>query len=154
MPVPLEQLRELIIALLPRLRRLAHAITDSAHSGDDLVQLCIESVLLDGTQWHSSQDFQSGLFSMLARVASADDGSRQQGTDAATPPTMEICADGTVATALRRAYASLPQQQRVAIALVVLEDLSYRDSASVLGVPLAQLTEQLWSGCERLQAHL
>jgi DNA-directed RNA polymerase specialized sigma24 family protein len=53
---------------------------------------------------------------------------------------------------LRRGYACLPLQQRIAVALVVLEQRSYRETAAVLDLSLATLTQQLWMGREWLQS--
>lgn len=141
MPVPLQQLRELIIAWLPRLRRFAHAISDPAECADDLVQRCIEEALATSAQWRDVQHLQSGLFGLLAR--SCD-----------TPATAAPAVIEPGIAGLRAAYGRLPSPQRVAIALVVLEELSYRDSAQLLEMPLTSLTEHLCSGCEQLSAQL
>lgn len=43
----------------------------------------------------------------------------------------------------RAAVASLPEDQRAVVALVVLEGLSYRDAAETLGVPLGTVMSRL-----------
>ena len=50
--------------------------------------------------------------------------------------------------------ARLPEEQRMAIALVLVEGLSYKDAAESLGIPIGTLTSRLARGREALQALL
>lgn len=136
-----------MIGLLPRLRRLAHAIAEPAHAPDDLVQQCIERALQPDVRWHSHRELENGMFAMLARACAA------AGTANATPDQPAQSVDTFESAPLRRAYAALPLQQRAAIALVVLEERSYDDTAALLQIPLETLTQQLWQGREALQLH-
>jgi RNA polymerase sigma-70 factor (ECF subfamily) len=149
MPVTLEQPGELMVALLPRLRRLAHAIAAPAHAADDLVQQCIERALQSDAKWRSHRELENGMFGMLARACAAA-GQSSAGVEVATAERV----DTLDAVQLRRAYARLPLQQRVAIALVVLEERSYHDTAILLEIPLQTLTQQLWQGREALRLQL
>ncbi|MGE1070920.1 sigma factor-like helix-turn-helix DNA-binding protein, partial [Pantoea agglomerans] len=45
-----------------------------------------------------------------------------------------------------RAMQALPDEQREAIALVLVEGLSYKEAAAVLGVPMGTLTSRLVRG--------
>jgi RNA polymerase sigma-70 factor (ECF subfamily) len=49
------------------------------------------------------------------------------------------------------ALIRLPEDQRLAISLVLIEGLSYKDAADVLDVPLGTLTSRLSRGREALQ---
>jgi RNA polymerase sigma-70 factor (ECF subfamily) len=53
-----------------------------------------------------------------------------------------------------KAMAQLPEDQRLAIALVCVEGLSYREAADVLDVPVGTLTSRLARGREALLARL
>ena len=53
--------------------------------------------------------------------------------------------------AVQTAMASLPEEQRLAVALVLVEGLSYREAADVLEVPIGTLTSRLARGREALQ---
>lgn len=44
---------------------------------------------------------------------------------------------------VREAFLSLPEEQRAALHLVALEELSYQDAASTLGIPLGTLMSRL-----------
>ena len=50
--------------------------------------------------------------------------------------------------------ARLPEDQREAVSLVLVEGLPYREAAEVLDVPIGTLTSRLARGREALQALL
>jgi RNA polymerase sigma-70 factor (ECF subfamily) len=52
------------------------------------------------------------------------------------------------------AMARLPQEQRIAVALVLVEGLSYKEAAHVMDVPIGTLTSRLARGREALQTML
>ena len=52
------------------------------------------------------------------------------------------------------ALGRLPQDQRLAVSLVLVEGLAYKDAADVLDVPIGTLTSRLARGREALQAML
>jgi RNA polymerase sigma-70 factor (ECF subfamily) len=52
------------------------------------------------------------------------------------------------------ALTRLPEDQRVAVSLVLVEGLSYKDAAEVLDVPVGTLTSRLARGREALQEML
>jgi RNA polymerase sigma-70 factor (ECF subfamily) len=58
------------------------------------------------------------------------------------------------ALALQAAMARLPDEQRFAIALVLVEGLSYKEAAEVMEVPIGTLTSRLARGREALLALL
>jgi RNA polymerase sigma-70 factor (ECF subfamily) len=55
---------------------------------------------------------------------------------------------------VERAMAALPEEQRIAVALVVVEGLSYKDAAEVLEIPPGTLTSRLVRGRMALVAAL
>jgi RNA polymerase sigma-70 factor (ECF subfamily) len=50
--------------------------------------------------------------------------------------------------------AELPEEQRLAIGLVLVEGLSYKEAAGVLEIPIGTLTSRLARGREALAAML
>ena len=50
--------------------------------------------------------------------------------------------------------ARLPDEQRMAVGLVLVEGLSYKEAAEIMGVPLGTLTSRLARGREALQTML
>jgi RNA polymerase sigma-70 factor (ECF subfamily) len=55
---------------------------------------------------------------------------------------------------VQAAMARLPEDQREAVSLVLVEGLPYREAAEVLDVPIGTLTSRLARGREALQALL
>jgi RNA polymerase sigma-70 factor (ECF subfamily) len=55
---------------------------------------------------------------------------------------------------VQAAVASLPEEQREVIGLVLVEGLSYREAAEILGVPVGTVTSRLARAREALQAKL
>ena len=52
---------------------------------------------------------------------------------------------------IERALAALPVDQRAVVLLVGLEDLSYREAAEVLGIPVGTVMSRLARGRARLR---
>jgi RNA polymerase sigma-70 factor (ECF subfamily) len=55
---------------------------------------------------------------------------------------------------VQAAMAKLPGEQREVVALVLVEGLSYRETADVLGVPIGTVTSRLARARSTLQALL
>ena len=58
------------------------------------------------------------------------------------------------AAAVERALAALPEDQRLPIALVLIEGLSYKEAAEVLELPMGTVTSRLVRGRMALMAQL
>jgi RNA polymerase sigma-70 factor (ECF subfamily) len=58
------------------------------------------------------------------------------------------------AAEVERAMGRLPEDQRLAVALVLVEGLSYKDAAEILEVPQGTLTSRLVRGRAALLADL
>jgi RNA polymerase sigma-70 factor (ECF subfamily) len=56
--------------------------------------------------------------------------------------------------AIEQALERLPEEQRVAVALVLIEGLPYKEAAQIIGVPMGTLTSRLARGREALQEML
>jgi RNA polymerase sigma-70 factor (ECF subfamily) len=59
-----------------------------------------------------------------------------------------------IALSVQAAMEKLPEEQRLAVALVLIEGLSYKDAAETLGIPIGTLTSRLARGRATLQAAL
>jgi RNA polymerase sigma-70 factor (ECF subfamily) len=55
---------------------------------------------------------------------------------------------------VQSAMGKLPEDQRTAVSLVLVEGLSYKEAAEVLDIPIGTLTSRLARGREALQAML
>lgn len=160
MAVTVEQIRQNIVNALPRLRRFGRTITRDPHDADDLVQVAIERALLRHEQWRPESRFESWMFGIM-RNAWIDEVRARQRHDRLFLPEESGEHIGDAADeaqlnrlAMQKSLAALPEEQRMAIALVLIEGLSYKEAADVLDIPVGTLTSRLASGREALQASL
>ena len=152
-----ENIQEQIVALLPRLRRFARNLVRNPHDADDAVQIAVERALSRLDQWRSDARLDSWLFKILRNAWIDEVRSRARQAKIFMPEeqgehigeaSMEREIDRwTAETALMR----LPEDQRLAVSLVLIEGLSYKDAAEVLEVPVGTLTSRLARGRETLQ---
>ncbi len=155
-----QTVHEQIVTLLPRLRRFARNLTRNPHDADDVVQIALERALMRLDQWRSEARLDSWMFKIV-RNAWIDElrarGRRdkiflaaQAGENVGTDP----IAQESELMSVQSAMARLPDEQREAVSLVLVEGLPYREAAQVLDVPIGTLTSRLARGREALQAML
>lgn len=151
-----EPLRETLVELLPRLRRFARALARDPHDADDLVQQALERALSRADQLRPGSSAASWLFGIV-RHAFLDEArarSRRLRRESSPELAEEIADPATPAPGtleVQDAMAHLPEEQRSAVALVLIEGLSYREAAQAMGVPMGTLTSRLARGREALQ---
>jgi RNA polymerase sigma-70 factor, ECF subfamily len=152
-----DPVREQIVNLLPRLRRFARTLTRNPHDADDLVQLSVERALLRLDQWRPDTALSSWLFGIV-RNAWIDETRSRSRRDRVFAPEEAGENVGIGASdshlqilSLQAALAQLPQEQREAVGLVLIEGLSYKEAAEVLAVPIGTLTSRLARGREALE---
>ena len=153
-------LRPGLIELLPRLRRLARTLAGPGADADDLVQVALERALARSDQWRPDARLDAWVFGILRNAWLDELRSRTRRARVFMPEeagehvgeaTIERHAD-TLSVAA--AMAALPDEQREVVALVLVEGLSYREAADVLGIPIGTLTSRLARARETLQALL
>ena len=143
---------ERLVAFLPNLRRFAISLCHSRDLADDLVQAACERAIFAADSFVPGTRFDAWMFRILrnlwidylrrARTAGpqeelekAYDISVPSG-EAATHARMELME---VTDALRK----LPDEQREVMVLVCVEELSYRDAAEVLSIPIGTVMSRL-----------
>jgi RNA polymerase sigma-70 factor (ECF subfamily) len=160
MSQPVEALREQLVALLPRLRRFARALTRSPHDADDLVQIAVERALLRLDQWRPGSRLDSWMFGIIKNAWIDEVRARRRRDRVLAPEEAgEHIADAASESHIHRlsieaALARLPDEQRLAVALVLVEGLAYKEAAEVMDVPIGTLTSRLARGREALEALL
>ena len=157
---PTENIQAQIIELLPRLRRFARNLTRNPHDADDVVQIAIERALTRLDQWHRDARLDSWMFKIV-RNAWIDElrarGRRDKvflAAEAGDNIGTDSMASQTELLSVQSAMARLPEDQREAVSLVLIEGLPYREAAEVLDVPIGTLTSRLARGRAALQALL
>ena len=152
-----------LVELLPRLRRFARTLTRDLSDADDLVQRAVERALLRRTQWIAGSRLDSWMFTIMKNAWI--DETRQRGRrnrllrpaeegDRVADPAAPGLESHLAAASVEQAVAALPEDQRIAVALVLVEGLSYAEAAEVLDVPVGTLTSRLVRGRAALQAQL
>lgn len=149
-----------IIALLPRLRRFARAVTRNREDADDLVQVTLERAWLHRGQWVAGSRLDSWLFRILKNAwidevrgrvrrqrlfAPEEDG--EQVGDASSEAQLQRLA-------VQKAVSLLNEDQRLAVALVLVDGLPYKEAAEVLEIPIGTLMSRLARGRAALQVLL
>jgi RNA polymerase sigma-70 factor (ECF subfamily) len=153
-----ELFRDEIIELLPRLRRFARTITRNPHDADDLVQVTVERALLKFEQWEDETRLENWMFGIM-RNAWIDEVRARTRRDR-TFVAAEVGENVGVRTseqefiALESALDQLPEEQRMAVGLVLIEGFSYKEAAEVLDIPIGTLTSRLARGRDALAAIL
>ncbi len=157
---PLDELREQIVGLLPRLRRFARTLARDPHDADDLVQVAVERALVRSEQLRPDSRLSSWMFGILRNAWIDEARARGRRNRIFAPETLgENVSDGsseahTGVLSIEDAMARLPDEQRIAVGLVLVEGLSYKEAAEIMGVPVGTLTSRLARGREALQALL
>src|SRR5580700_4703923 len=155
-----QNIHEQIVVLLPRLRRFARNLTRNPHDADDVVQIAVERALLRLDQWRRDARLDSWMFKIV-RNAWIDElrsrGRRDKvfvAEEAGDSVGVESIENEIARMSVQAAMARLPEDQRVAVSLVLVEGLPYKEAAAVLEVPIGTLTSRLARGREALQAFL
>lgn len=140
-----------IVALLPRLRRLARVLTRDASAADDLVQIAVERALTRRDQWRPGTRLDSWVMRIMKNAWIDETRSRArwgkvvEGEDAGVNVSA-VTGDPAESMAIAQAMAKLPDEQRIAVALVLVDGLSYADAAEVLEIPPGTLNSRLVRG--------
>jgi RNA polymerase sigma-70 factor (ECF subfamily) len=155
-----QNIHEQIVVLLPRLRRFARNLTRNPHDADDVVQIAVERALLRVDQWRRDARLDSWMFKIV-RNAWIDElrsrGRRDRvfvAEEAGDSVGVESIENEIARMSVQAAMARLPEDQRVAVSLVLVEGLPYKEAAEVLEIPMGTLTSRLARGREALQALL
>jgi RNA polymerase sigma-70 factor (ECF subfamily) len=161
---PHDTLRHEIAALLPRLRRFARTVTRHREDADDLVQLAVERALRRLDHWQPGTRLDSWMFTIM-KNAWIDEVRARVRRDAVLLPEEagenvgDAVGEGPaerhhLRLDVLKAMAKLNDDQRMAVGLVLVEGLPYKEAAEVLGIPVGTLTSRLARARDTLQAVL
>jgi RNA polymerase sigma-70 factor (ECF subfamily) len=152
--------QEQLIALLPRFRRFARTLARNPDDADDLVQLALERALTRLEQWQPGTRLDSWMYGIIKNAWIDEVRARQRRERVHAPEELgEHVADAASEAHLERlsleaALARIPEEQRVVVALVLIEGLAYKEAAAALDIPIGTVTSRLARGREALEALL
>jgi RNA polymerase sigma-70 factor (ECF subfamily) len=155
---PKVQFGDELVALLPRLRRFARVVTRNRTDADDLVQMAVERALRHSRRWSPGTRLDSWVFRIMKNAWIDEFRARRRRHDLFAPAEAGDAVGRSSATvdslSVERAMATLNDDQRMVVGLVLIEGLSYKEAANALDIPVGTLTSRLARAREALQAML
>jgi RNA polymerase sigma-70 factor (ECF subfamily) len=154
---------EELTALLPRLRRFARGLTHDGADADDLCQQTVERALRSRQQWQEGTRLDAWVYRIMRNqwIDEVRARTRRSQTFAHEEEGINVGMAGDRDTENRvelgnvgRALARLPDEQREAVVLVLVEGFAYKEAAEIIGVPQGTLTSRLGRGREALLREL
>ncbi|HAJ04546.1 MAG TPA: RNA polymerase subunit sigma-70 [Brevundimonas sp.] len=152
----LDEFQNGLVDLLPRLRRFARVVRSEDADAQDLVQQTVERALASRHTFRPGTRLDSWAFTIMRRIAIDHGRSARRWSRILSPSseTDDRAPDRSIADedaradamAMRDAIHRLPDDQRHAVALVLIEGLTYAEAAKVLGIPVGTLTSRLVRG--------
>lgn len=144
-----------LVALLPRLRRFAHALSRTRADADDLTQATVERALRSQGQWQPGTRLDSWLCRIMRNlwIDTVRARSRRAKVEAPEAEAAQLGDDPRDAMAaavdlgrMMAAMDRLPDEQREVVALILIEGFGYRETAEMLGVPIGTVSSRLVRG--------
>lgn len=150
----MSDIREDIVALLPRLQRFAYTLTGSRDEADDLLQEACEKALGRLAQFQPGSRLDSWMFRIL-QTTWIDKGRWRQRRPQAADSELELAllaVDDRIEQRVearaaldivRRTMAALPEEQRAVLGLCAIDGLSYQEAADILEIPIGTVMSRL-----------
>ena len=150
-----------MLALLPRLRRFAAGLARNPADGDDLCQATVLRALDRREQWQKGTRLDSWMMTMMRNIWIDEQRARKRRgeTFVAEEAGLGVGEGGGQEEAVElsvidRALRTLPDEQREAVLLVMVEGYSYKEAAAIVGCPVGTLNSRLVRGRDALLARL
>lgn len=143
-------------AELPALRRYAITLVRDGDRANDLVQDCVERALSRRHLWRRPFSLRGWLFRIMHNLHANN--VRAFSRRPATVP-LDTASELRVApeqlthvemTETMHAFERLSEEQREVLVLIVVEGLTYRQAAKVLGIPVGTVVSRIARARERL----
>ena len=131
---------------LPKLMRYATALTRDADEAEELVADTVREALANQRRYRSNVDIRLWLLTILHELR----GNPFRQTFAALSPDRGPQASLTLSQ-LDRALGQLPEEQRAVILLIGLEDMTYAQTAAILGVTAGTVRSRVSRGRDGLR---
>jgi RNA polymerase sigma-70 factor, ECF subfamily len=148
-----------LIALLPKLRVQALALTRNRAAAEDLVQDAVANALAAQDSFTPGTNFAAWMHRILRNRFISTLRKQRETTDIEDLPASAFAVsaaheDRMVLKELGRALNRLPSDQREALFMVVLQGLSYEDVAAATGCAVGTAKSRVFRARRQLQAWL
>jgi len=149
----------LLVALLPKLRVQALALTRNRAAAEDLVQDAVANALAAQDSFTPGTNFAAWMHRILRNRFISTLRKQRETTDIEDLPMSAFAVgaaheDRMVLKELSRALGRLPSDQREALFMVVLQGLSYEEVASATGCAVGTAKSRVFRARRQLQAWL
>ncbi len=149
------------MALLPRLRRFAAGLARDPADGDDLCQATIMRALEKRDLWQPGTRLDSWMYRMMRNIWIAESRARSRRGETFVGEKAGLSVGGAggqeeavTLGVIDRGLRTLPDEQREAVLLVMVEGCSYKEAAAIVGCPVGTLNSRLVRGRDALLAWL
>jgi RNA polymerase sigma-70 factor (ECF subfamily) len=139
-----------VIAQLASLKRYARSLARDPSDAEDLVHDALVKAYERRSTFKTGASLRNWLLSILHNThidRTRSDTARARRDDAAgdeAEPVYPAAQEHSVRLAqVRQAFMRLPQDQREALHLVAVEELSYQEAADTLGIPIGTLMSRI-----------
>ncbi|MEP6738994.1 MAG: RNA polymerase sigma factor [Caldimonas sp.] len=149
-----------VVACIPSLRRYARGLTADRDRADDLVQDTLEKAWRRFSLWQRRAGVRAWMFGIMHNQFVDQlraERSRPFVSSEGEPPDVAQRAtqsDRIEVLDLERSLRRLAPEQREVLLLVGVEELSYREVALAVGVPIGTVMSRLSRARERLRSDL
>ncbi len=147
-----DDIRQRIVEFLPRLRRFAYVLTGDVDKGDDLVQETCTRALSRLDQLEPGSRLDSWMFRIAqtqwfdrlraqkvrGETLDLDGAGNLPGEDGRRTTEYRLTLNKVI-----EGIAQLPPEQRILIALIVVDGNSYKEAADLLDIPIGTVMSRL-----------
>jgi RNA polymerase sigma factor (sigma-70 family) len=150
-----------LTALLPRLRRFAHALSRNSADADDLTQAAVERALRSKAQWQPGTRLDSWMYRIMRNlwIDTARGRARKEKFEAPPAEAERVGEDPResmhATLDIKRVMAAmqrLSDEQREVVALILVEGFGYREVSEMLDLPIGTVSSRLVRGRTALLA--
>ena len=157
-----QSLNDAIVELLPSLRRRARSLCRNEFDADDLVSDTVTRAIVHSDKFEAGTNFRAWLHRIQFHCFVSRHRSKKRERAALERLLHDCTAHDRAAhqsahelsTPVVQAMANLPESMQAVVELVDLHELSYREAADELHVPVGTIMSRLYRGRNRLATQL
>jgi RNA polymerase sigma-70 factor (ECF subfamily) len=157
-PPSAETIENQVLSLVPSLRRYSRSLAKSDSDGEDLLQDCVEKVLVRRSQWRGI-NLRAWAFTIMTNLYRDRHRRSSQHPSVEFDETLgltaeDVSGDPLEKTRLQQALNALTPEFRSVLMLVVVEGYAYQDVADLLSIPIGTVMSRLSRARRQMAKHL